>query len=120
MTSQNKLVGLGIWPEAAEQIVMGDIASGLTAAGSTQATALVISADLNIFSTVAASTGAVLTSSDGARILVRNAGANALTVYAPVNGTMNGTANGSLSIGTTKNAAFYSANGVDWYSLLSA
>jgi hypothetical protein len=120
MTIQNKLIQLGMWSEMAEQVVFGDVTTGLTAAGTNQATALVISSDANVFGTVASGTGAVLTSADGANILVRNGGANALLVYAPVGGTMNGTANGSLSIATTKNAMFYSANGVDWYSILSA
>jgi hypothetical protein len=120
MTIQNKLVSLGMWSEMAEQVVLGDIVTGLTAAGSTQATALSITASANIFGTVASGTGAILASSDGCRILVRNGGANALLVYAPVGGTMNGTSNGSLSIGTTKNALFVSANGIDYYSILSA
>lgn len=120
MTTQNKLVSLGMWAEMAEQVVMGDVVTGLTAAGSTQATALAISADANVFGTVASGTGAVLAVPDAARVLVRNGGANALLVYAPVGGTMNGTSNGSLSVATTKNAMFFSANGVDWYSVLSA
>ena len=120
MTNQNKLVGLGMWAEIAEQVVMGDVVTGLTAAGSTQATALAISADLNVFGTVASGTGAILTSSDGARIIVRNGGANALLVYPPVSGYMNDTQNATLSIGAGKNAAFYSRDGVNWYSLLSA
>lgn len=120
MTTQNKLVSLGMWAEIAEQVVMGDVVTGLTAAGSSQATALAISADANVFGTVASGTGAVLAVADGARVLVRNGGANALLVYAPVGGTMNGTSNGSLSVATTKNALFFSTNGVDWYSVLSA
>jgi hypothetical protein len=120
MTTQNKLVSLGMWAEIAEQVVLGDVVTGLTAAGSTQATALTISADMNVFGTVASGAGAVLAVADGARIFVRNGGANALLVYAPVGGTMNGTSNGSLSVATTKNAMFFSANGVDWYSVLSA
>lgn len=120
MTTQNKLVQTGMWVETAEQIVLGDVVTGLTAAGSTQATALAITADANVFGTVAASSGAILSFNCAAAVLVRNGGANALLVYAPVGGTMNGTSNGSLSVPTTKNAMFYSANGVDWYSVLSA
>ena len=120
MTIQNKLVSLGMWSEMAEQIVLGEVQTGLTAAGSTQATALPITASANIFGTVASGTGAILAQSDGCRVVVRNGGANALLVYAPVGGTMNGTSNGSLSVATTKNALFVSANGVDFYSILSA
>jgi len=120
MTIQNKLISLGMWGEMAEQVVLGDVVTGLTAAGSTQADALAISADANIFGTVASGTGAVLAIPAGARVIVRNGGANALLVYAPVGGTMNGTSNGSLSIATTKNAMFVSADGINWYSILSA
>ena len=120
MTIQNKLVSLGMWGEMAEQVVLGDVVTGLTATGSTQATALPITASASIFGTVAASTGAVLAQFDGARVVVRNGGANALLVYAPVGGYMNGTLNGTLSIGTTKNALFVSADGINWYSILSA
>ena len=120
MTIQNKLVSLGMWGEMAEQVVLGEIVTGLTAAGSSQATALAITASLNVFGTVAASTGAILSQSDGARVIVRNAGANALTVYAPVSGYLNGTQNGTLSVPATKNAMFVSADGINWYSILSA
>lgn len=120
MTIQNKLVSLGMWGEMAEQIVLGDIATGLTAAGSTQATALPITSSANIFGTVASGTGTILAQSDGARVVVRNGGANALLVYPPVGGYINGTQNGSLSIPTTKNALCVSADGINWYSILSA
>jgi hypothetical protein len=120
MSTQNKLVSLGMWAEMAEQVVVGDVVTGLTAAGSTQATALAITEGVNVFGTVASGTGAILAIANAARVFVRNGGANALLVYAPVGGTMNGTSNGSLSVATTKNALFFSANGVDWYSVLSA
>ena len=109
-----------MWAEAAEQVVCGDVTTGLTAAGSSQATALAITADVNVFGTVASGTGAILAFNDGARIVVRNGGANALLVYAPVGGTMNSSSNGSLSVATTKNAEFISRDGRNWYSILSA
>ena len=120
MTIQNTLISLGMWGEIAEQVVCGEVVTALTAAGSTQATALPITASAAIFGTVASGTGAILAQTSGARVLVRNGGANALLVYAPVGGTMNGTSNGSLSIATTKNALFVSADGTNWYSILSA
>lgn len=120
MTIQTKLISLGMWGEIADQVCLGDVTTGLTAAGTTQADALAITADANIFGTVASGTGAVLAIPSAASIIVRNGGANALLVYAPVGGTMNGTSNGSLSIATTKNALFVSTDGVNWYSILSA
>lgn len=120
MTIQNTLISLGMWGEIAEQVVCGEVVTALTAAGTNQATALPITASANIFGTVASGTGAVLAQTAGARVIVRNGGANALLVYAPVGGSMNGTSNGSLSIATTKNALFVSADGINWYSILSA
>ncbi len=120
MTIQNKLISLGMWGEIAEQVCLGDVVTGLTAAGSAQTDALAITTDANIFGTVASGTGARLEIPASARVIVRNGGANALLVYAPVGGTMNGTSNGSLSVATTKNAMFVSADGINWYSILSA
>jgi hypothetical protein len=122
MTIQNKLVQGGIWTDVAKQATIGDAATGLTAAGSTQATALAITSDISVFSTVGASTGAILPSTLGAcDLVVFNGGANALAVYCPVGGTMNGTSNGSVSVSTTaKVARFVSADGLAWYSMVTA
>lgn len=57
-------------------------ASGLSGAGTTQATATVINRQTNQFTTVAASSGAVLPSPEpGEFIFIANAGANTLNVY---------------------------------------
>jgi len=120
MTIQNKLISLGMWGEIADQVCLGDVTTGLTAAGTTQTDALAITTDGNIFGTVASGAGARLEVGSAARILVRNGGANALLVYAPVGGTMNGTSNGSLSVAATKNALFLSTDGINFYSILSA
>lgn len=58
------------------------IASGLTAAGSTQGTATPLNAAINIVTTVAASTGVVVNTAFPMKVL--NRGANVLTVYPPV------------------------------------
>jgi hypothetical protein len=122
MTSETKLVQLGIWDAAAQEIAGGsELSTGLSAAGTTQATAAAITADISAFGTVASGAGAILPGTNGAgQYFVRNGGANALLVYAPVGGTMNGTSNGSASVAASTNAMFVSTNGTNWYSLVSA
>jgi hypothetical protein len=121
MTIQTKLVRGGVWAEAAKQVAVGDIATGLTTSATTQATATLLPADINVFSTVASSGAAVLSGVDGASdVVVYNGGANALVVFCPVGGTMNNTSNGSASVPTSKSARFVSADGVAWYAQISA
>lgn len=122
MTIQNKLVQAGMWPEVARQVSRGDIATGLTANNTTQATATAITTDTAVFGTVAASGAAVLPGTQGAAdIMVFNGQAtNALIVFAPVGGSMNGTLNGSVSVPVSKGARFVSSDGVAWYALISA
>jgi hypothetical protein len=72
------------------QMIVGTVANSLTATGATQATALPLAGDINRFTTVAASTGALLPSMNpGDSIQVFNGGANALLVYPPVGGAVN-------------------------------
>ncbi len=57
-------------------------ATGLTAAGTTQATGLVLTRDINVVTTAATGTGVVLPNFGiGAEVLVINQGANPLTIY---------------------------------------
>ena len=85
---------------------------GLTALGSTQATAFALPSDFNIFTTTALSTGAIL-SATGVNIqladsfIVVNHGANPLAVYPPVGGTISTlTANTSLAVPAGKTGFF--------------
>jgi hypothetical protein len=121
MARQQFIMGTGNSAAAASAIV-GITAAGLTAAGSTQATAVALGADNNFFSTVAASTGAILpTGNPGDTIFVYNGGANSLTVYPPVGGTINNlSANTGLALATTKSGSYVCAGGTTWASFLSA
>lgn len=105
MPRTTKLTGVGIAPAAAN-FITGDVASGLTAAGSNQGTALLLSADVNEITTTAASTGVrfpdATVCSPGDSIVVYNGGANSLSVY-PATGE-------SINAGAT-NAAFAVASG---------
>ena len=94
-----RLTAQGLDPAIATAVV-GDANLGLTAAGSGQSTALQLVSPVNIFSTVAASTGALLPlgASPGDRVQVYNGGANNLTVYPQSGALMNGTANAGVTV----------------------
>ena len=94
------MVGVGIPPEHAEAIV-GIIENSITATGSSQDDAYAIKADVTFFSTVAASTGAIIPSAlpSHSQIWVFNGGANDLAIYPPSGCTINdGSANASVNI----------------------
>jgi hypothetical protein len=72
------------------QAIQGTVANNLTATGTTQATALPLGADLNNVTTVAASSGVIMPAMNpGDEIVVRNGGANALSLYPPVGAQIN-------------------------------
>jgi len=119
-----KFVRMGLWAP----MMTPTASTGLTAAGSTQATALALTAEFNQFSTVAASTGATLPagSEPGDEILVINNGANALAVYPTGTGTINtGSASAALSVAAGKAARFTCIGGGTgltrtWVGMISA
>lgn len=122
MTQETKVIGQGVWGEAAQQLIIGDTLTGQTASTTTQATATAITADVTVFTTVA-STGAVILPSGGAAdILIMNGQAtNALVVFPPIGGTINGgSANASYSQAVSKCARYVSADGLAWYAMTSA
>ena len=122
MAQKQNLMGSGISGVAADNIV-GTVASGLTATGSSQTDAYAITADVNEFTTVAASTGARLPASRnvGDSIFFYSIGAQTLTVYPPVGETINAIAAGSgFSVATAKTAVFVKVNATRWASLLTA
>ena len=102
--------------------------SGLTATGSTLATALPLNARTNIVGTVAASTGVALPlgAPVGDIVFVSNGGANALSVYpATAAGVINGgSAGAAVSLATTtyktKNSLFLCLGNDNWVSYVGA
>jgi hypothetical protein len=96
--------------------------SGLTAAGTTQGTALAITNQTNEFTTVAAGSGGILPSPEqGEFIFVANAGANALNVYPATGHTINAlAANTAFSLAAGKNCIFWAATSSKWYANLTA
>jgi hypothetical protein len=96
--------------------------AGLSGAGTTQGTATVITKQTNEFTTVAASSGAILPGPEqGEFIFVANAGANALNVYPASGHSINAlSANTAFSLAAGKNAIFWAATASKWYANLSA
>jgi hypothetical protein len=96
------------------------IKGALTAAGNSQGTALVIPSgqDLSVFTTVAASTGAILPASGvspGEEYVIANHGANALSVYPAVGGTMGtASANAAYSLAAGKTGYFLYVGSLAW------
>lgn len=121
MTTVRNLMGAHIVPLAA-QAVCGILSNNLTAAGSTQGTALPLPSDFNVFTTVAASTGAILpTSTTTDWITVVNHGANALSVYPPTGGTIStGATNAAFSVPSGKTAQFQAITGINYAASVSA
>jgi len=86
----SKVMGSGINGLSVQAICL-DVASGLTATGTTQADAYALTAASNEFTTVASGTGAVLPSaSPGDSVLVYNGGANPLRIYPQTGEQLNG------------------------------
>jgi len=107
MAQVQNLMAYGTAPLLALAIV-GEVANNLTAAGSTQGTALKLSAVNNVVTTAAASTGVQLPATGpGDAITVANLGANALLVYPVTGGAIQtGAANAGFSVGVGKTATF--------------
>lgn len=119
------MMGLGLTGPQATAI-NGDAQVSQTATGSTQATAFQIVASSTEFTTVAASTGAVLppvvsriTSGDIAAIY--NQGASTLTVYPPVGGRIGLAAvNAGVSVASGKSALFGARGDGNYFAFISA
>lgn len=101
MALSQRLVVSGLSAPQATAI-QGTVANGLTALGTTQANALALPADVNYFTTVAASTGTVLPAMNpGDSVNIYNKGAAALLVYPPVGAVINSLgANAGYSVAT--------------------
>jgi hypothetical protein len=123
--NSKSMMGAGLAPLTAGAVA-GSLIDTMTATGSTQATALQLSADNNIVTTAAAGTGVILpfqaNTTPGDSVTVTNLGANALLVYPVVGGAVQaGATNAGFSIPTLKSALFIARNGgLNWAAILSA
>lgn len=119
MALTTDMVGAGVQSTRAFAI-NGTVATALTGAGTTQATATALASATNVFGTTALSTGARLPAGNlGDEVFIRNAGANPLAVYPPVGGTINGgTLNAAdttaLAIASSYRYKCVAANGLTW------
>ena len=113
---KNKLTNAGLTPVQSMSIE-GVVVTGLSAAGTTQATAAICPGDTNVFATVVSGAGCqvgTLSVGDTLTILcpcdeyiIANHGANALLVYPPVGGAINnGTVNAAISIAANTSVLF--------------
>lgn len=106
------------------QNVVGDLHTGLTAAGTTQATALALTAVNNVVTTAAAYSGVILpvTPSVAAadRLHVANLTANPMIVYPPSGGKLNtGSTNTGAILAPGKTGDFVCIDGTNYTALLS-
>ncbi len=97
------------------------LATGLTATGNNQATALQLAGlnSLQEFTTVASGTGVILPVAKlPASVTIANAGTNVLSVYPQVGGTINnGTVNAAVTISAGSTETFEASSLTNWYSL---
>lgn len=118
----SRLMGTGSsWPSAGA--ICGGVANALTAAGTTNANALGLSAEINVVTTTAASTGVRLMPVEvGASILVANQGASALLVYPGTGVQIDAltATTGGFSVPAGKSATFYGVSSTQWISQLGA
>lgn len=122
MTFKSNLMGLGT-PGGQAGAIIGGVAVGLAATGSTAADALLITASNSQYTTVGSGTGAILPSymQPGDYCRVFNNGANALLVY-PITGAAinNGSANAGFSVAANKSAQFFMLSPTLFGATLSA
>ena len=98
------------------QAICGDVSASVTAAGSSATDAQSVSAVVTRVSTAAASTGVKLPVAEvGAMMVVRNDGANTLTVYPQTGATINGSASDSIAAG--KAHLFFGTSPTTWVTL---
>lgn len=104
---------------ASAQAIVGNAADNLTATGSTQGTALAISAINSVVTTAAASTGVrlPLRVDVGSNYFVANLGANALTIYPGTGESINAlAANAGLSLAAGSKAFLVKTSATRWIS----
>jgi hypothetical protein len=114
-----KLTGVGLTVRHALQIG-GTVANGLTATGTNQGTALLLSYDdCQVFTTVGIGTGCIFAGATvycaGDQVIIANHGADALLVYPATGGTIAAkAANASFSLASKSAALFESIDGLNW------
>lgn len=121
MALAKQMMGGGISAGTAKAI-NGTVATSLTAAGTTQGTALVLNAAFNLLATVAASSGAILPSCEiSDSVEIYNAGANTATIYPDSGSNINSlSANTGISLPVNTAIKFRRVTSTRWIGYLSA
>jgi len=118
MSIQRKFVANGMAPRLA-QVVGGTVATGLSAAGSNQGTAVALSSDdFQVFSTVGGGQGCIFATlyAPMDRVWIANGGAHTLLVYPASGGQINNAgANAGLSLSSGTLGVFVSVDGLNWW-----
>lgn len=117
------IMGAGIPAAAAAADTVSSVATALTAAGTTQTTALSITADANFVSTVGASSGVILYNGmiGDSVFVVNDGGANPLTVYPPVGSKFNSlSTNTGFSLAANTPVWCIKITSTRWFAILSA
>lgn len=123
MASVATMMGAGLSGAAAVAVGTGTFATGLTAAGSSATDALQLTADFNVVTTTASSTGVKLPDVEvGSDITVVNGGANALLVYPPTGCQLNNqtVTTAGRTIGAGKAGIFRRGSAVHWSAIADA
>ena len=103
----------------AAQAICGQVDNSVTAAGTTATDATQVNNTWVRVSTAAASTGVKLPVAEvGAMMVVRNDGANTLTVYPQTGATIDGAA--SVSVTAAKATLFFGTSPTTWVTLAGA
>ncbi len=104
---------------ATGRVAFKSIATGISAAGTTQGTATAITKSFNEVTTVSVSQGVVLPSPEAGEILlVANQGANALNIYPASGHSINNlSANTAQSLATDARRIFFAVTSSKWYAL---
>lgn len=123
MAIVQRLLASGLSPMAATNIT-GDTSGALTAAGTTKATALQLSAAQAYLSITSSGKGVALPpANQGDSIEVFNGGANSLLVYTPqgiADTITNQSANGGFTVATMRSAKFNKVTSTLWMVNYSA
>lgn len=120
MATADDLVGVGLPPEVARLI--GNTPNTLTCTGTTQGGAALIKAHATELSASASNTGAVFNSNSsiGAVYYLFCSSSTSAVVYAPLNETLNGAANGTITLAQNKAAIVWQYKNNCWASVLTA
>lgn len=99
--------------------ICGDVQSAVTATGSSATDALQVNAVVVRSGTTASGTGVKLPAAEaGAMMVVRNDGAETLTVYPQTGSTIDGAA--SVTVAAAKASLFFGTSGTTWVTLAGA